>query len=661
MVKLLQLLRGLRDPLLARGVARLAAEPEPLAEHEAEYLLRSCLNGYLVALGQAGGERFAQSMAELAEREARGGDARRAEAAAFAFDLLGELLRETAGEDLEAARALLDTGRAAFLTAWFRGKAEEDDRRARAMEAFAEEAEDVPTIVYSTDAEGRLTDISHRAAALLGYAKEELLGQHFSLLMQPADAERFGFYLQERRTADRATRRGKLALRAADGGLRTFEVSSTGVYGPDGEYLGTDGIARTVDDEASSLSYQLDQQGRLLAISEAAAAALGYRAEELRGQHFTVLMDERERARVGRLFGERRTDHRAASGIQVQLTGRDGQHRVFEVSAVGRYEDGGGFVGTLGLGRDVTERSELERQVSAERRRYRAICEALPAGLLVVGADRVVREANAWHLKRTLRPLLGSVCHTSVAGRHAHCEWCGLDDALRDGQPTAPTLVTDPLDGRSYVLAWAPLPGDEGEAHEALELRLDVTETLTTWRSAAQEQRRAALERLLDLGARGPSPLWAALAESGGGGDLNQAVAAAAERLALPSGVSLEIDTAPALPPVALSTAVLTELVAALLANALAAGGAEITVETHCDRRRGALLRISDSGAGLSEDEAAAACEAGFTTRPDGAGLGLTLAELHARRAGGALSLTSAAGGGTTVEVRLPAETDREG
>jgi len=63
---------------------------------------------------------------------------------------------------------------------------------------------------------------------------------------------------------------------------------------------------------------------------------------------------------------------------------------------------------------------------------------------------------------------------------------------------------------------------------------------------------------------------------------------------------------------------------------------------------------IRDSGPGMDEDELRQATIPFFTKRPDGTGLGLSVAEYWISQHGGTLLLESAPGEGTTVRVTLP-------
>jgi CheY-like chemotaxis protein len=76
---------------------------------------------------------------------------------------------------------------------------------------------------------------------------------------------------------------------------------------------------------------------------------------------------------------------------------------------------------------------------------------------------------------------------------------------------------------------------------------------------------------------------------------------------------------------------------------------------------RYARLWVSDDGCGMDEATRARAFEPFFTTKPAGQGTGLGLFAVQdiARRHGGAVTLASAVGQGTTVRLMLPVADDR--
>jgi signal transduction histidine kinase len=72
------------------------------------------------------------------------------------------------------------------------------------------------------------------------------------------------------------------------------------------------------------------------------------------------------------------------------------------------------------------------------------------------------------------------------------------------------------------------------------------------------------------------------------------------------------------------------------------------------------VIRVEDTGCGMSEDIAARAFEPFFTTKKKGSGLGLALANGFARRLKGVADIKSGIGLGTVVTLRIPAARFRE-
>jgi signal transduction histidine kinase len=67
-----------------------------------------------------------------------------------------------------------------------------------------------------------------------------------------------------------------------------------------------------------------------------------------------------------------------------------------------------------------------------------------------------------------------------------------------------------------------------------------------------------------------------------------------------------------------------------------------------------ALLEISDNGVGISAEDLVRLYDPGFSTSVGGSGMGLTVTQSIVQSHGGEIFVTSRAGIGTTVSIRLP-------
>jgi diguanylate cyclase (GGDEF)-like protein/PAS domain S-box-containing protein len=130
-----------------------------------------------------------------------------------------------------------------------------------------------PDIVYTLNHEGRFTFINDRAYTLLGYKRDELIGQHYSILVHEEDMERARYVFNERRVDERASRNVELRLKCNTGStqertfnntLMTISLNAIGMHVPDQEvrkleFFGTYGVARDITDRKRAeevISYQ---------------------------------------------------------------------------------------------------------------------------------------------------------------------------------------------------------------------------------------------------------------------------------------------------------------------------------------------------------------------------------------------------------------------
>jgi signal transduction histidine kinase/DNA-binding response OmpR family regulator len=148
--------------------------------------------------------------------------------------------------------------------------------------------------------------------------------------------------------------------------------------------------------------------------------------------------------------------------------------------------------------------------------------------------------------------------------------------------------------------------------------------------------------------------------------DLNELMAEVVEMMsarwrdaARAHGVSIDVVCEPgAIPRVIGHPASLREMLTSLLFNAIDAvpRGGRITLRTWREADA-VLLCVDDDGVGMPDEVRQRAQEPFFTTKgPKSTGLGLSVAGSIVKRHGGELGIESAAGRGTSVTIRLPAD-----
>lgn len=125
-----------------------------------------------------------------------------------------------------------------------------------------------------------------------------------------------------------------------------------------------------------------------------------------------------------------------------------------------------------------------------------------------------------------------------------------------------------------------------------------------------------------------------------------------------PPGLELNVDVDSAAEVYVLAnSALLARMLANLLQNAVEASGERGSIRVTLQKNGEAIeLSIVDQGMGISEDNLKKIGEAGFSTKPNGNGLGLSSSIRALKSWGGDLKISSALGAGTQVTLRfLPA------
>jgi signal transduction histidine kinase len=135
-------------------------------------------------------------------------------------------------------------------------------------------------------------------------------------------------------------------------------------------------------------------------------------------------------------------------------------------------------------------------------------------------------------------------------------------------------------------------------------------------------------------------------------------VASLMEAEANARAIHLTLQVPEGLPSVAVDRQQLKQALINLLLNAIQATPPEGSVQVMAAAEPEALrIAVTDSGSGIAPEMMDRIFDPYFTTKPEGTGLGLPIALRIIQAHGGTLDVSSALGGGTTVEVRLPIAT----
>jgi PAS domain S-box-containing protein len=124
-----------------------------------------------------------------------------------------------------------------------------------------------PDVVFQIDSEGRFTYLGETIERMTGHGPAELVGQHFSVIVDPGSHEEAGARWAALVADPMTAQTVQINLRHRSGALVPVEVSAVGMLGGDGRFDGIHGATRDVTDR-ERLARNLREQAAALAAGE---------------------------------------------------------------------------------------------------------------------------------------------------------------------------------------------------------------------------------------------------------------------------------------------------------------------------------------------------------------------------------------------------------
>jgi PAS domain S-box-containing protein len=489
----------------------------------------------------------------------------------------------------------------------------------RAAEARYETLFDnAPIGLYRITVEGRIQDANPAMAQMLGLANRDAL--------RAVSVRRL--YFEERdwrewvgclESCEVASHR-EVRLRHLDGSIVWVEESARPVRNAEGRMTAYEGSLRNVTerhlaelrvreaqlqqkailDNIPDIAWLKDDQGRFIAVNKALAIAIGRPAEELSGLTDADIwphdLAQRYRAHDSRVM-------QMAQGARVEepFAGKEGDVRWIETIRTPVIGKDGDVVGTAGVARDITERRLVEEELHRTERRLRQVQKLEAVGRLAGGV--------AHDFNNVLNVIVGY--SEMLLRRVGPDEQRRVREILKAAERA--TALTRQLlaFGRRQVIQPKVLSLDA--------LVTDVAEMLAQVIGEDVELRMIASSG--SCVNADPGQLEQVL--------LNLAING---RDAMPRGGTLTLETAN-----------------------VTVGERDIDGAVRMPPGDYVLLRVSDTGAGMSADTKSRIFEPFFSTKPREKGSGLGLATVYGivKQSGGHIWVDSAIGRGTSFSIYL--------
>ncbi len=154
--------------------------------------------------------------------------------------------------------------------------------------------------------------------------------------------------------------------------------------------------------------FETDLHGKFTFFNNALARIFGYSHEEIQNQSYSRFMDKKNAGVAFKNLNQLFNTEKATTGIQWEITRKDGEKRIIEINANLIFNEDGKKIGFRGIARDMTDRIQAEvalresEQCSLKlyessrqaEQRYRTLLEFLPDPIFVLDPRSRVSYVN---------------------------------------------------------------------------------------------------------------------------------------------------------------------------------------------------------------------------------------------------------------------------
>ena len=248
---------------------------------------------------------------------------------------------------------------------------------------------------FETDLAGNLTFVNDAMIRLLGYSKQEIIGMNFRAFTPEGKVKTvFEAYNRVFKTGEPLINFPTEVIRK-DGGHIFAETSAFPTRSDRGEIIGFRGIRRditarkqmeealrqseetyrTILQQMEDSYFEVDLGGHLTFVNNSVCRDLGYSREELTGMSYKDFTAEDDIESLFRVFNEVYRTGVPNKGFPWKTIRKDGSHGFAETSISLLKNSKGEISGFRGVGRDITERRQMEEALRESEKRLRLISE----------------------------------------------------------------------------------------------------------------------------------------------------------------------------------------------------------------------------------------------------------------------------------------------
>ena len=164
----------------------------------------------------------------------------------------------------------------------------------------------------------------------------------------------------------------------------------------------------------------------------------------------------------------------------------DGKVKWVREKAELTFDEKGECVRGVGFTQDITERKQAEEALKESETKYRHMMESMDDAAYVCSKDFHIEYMNAAMIKRIGRDATGEICHKVMHGLDEKCPWC-IHEKVMQGESIKAEVVS-PIDNRIFYVSNSPIFHVPGSISKLTVFR-DITEITQIEKRLQQAQK----------------------------------------------------------------------------------------------------------------------------------------------------------------------------
>jgi PAS domain S-box-containing protein len=413
----------------------------------------------------------------------------------------------------------------------FRGISHDITQRKQMEEALRRSEERYRTIMdeihddyYENDLAGNYTFVNDAFCRSLGYTMKELIGKNFRDIRPPEEYQKINEAYNKLYRTGEPIKDLHFTFIRKDGSRGFAETSAFPLRNEKGETVGFRGVSRditvrkqaeealkqseekyrTVLENVAESYYEVDVAGKFTFFNDSLCRVLGYSKEELMGRSYKTFTPPEMVEKVFQAYHHVYTTDEPITGFPMEQIRKDGKRLILENSVFPIRNEKGEIVGFRGVGRDVTERIQMEEALRKSEERYRSILEEMQDSYYetdLAGNYTFVNDAVCHGLGYTRDELIGKSFKLSYSDDEVKKLYKVFHQIYLTGQPSGDIIYTFiTREGRDRIaeLSAFAIRNDKGEIVGFRGVSHDITERVTMEEALrkSEERYRTLLEEM---------------------------------------------------------------------------------------------------------------------------------------------------------------------